>query len=44
MVSSIKKTLVGSAIIALLGSSTKNSNTVAAEQDVTKFDKFEGDV
>jgi hypothetical protein len=39
MVSSINKTIVGSAIVALLGSS-KTHTTVAAEQDVTKFDKF----
>jgi hypothetical protein len=40
MVSSIKKTLVGSAIVALLGSTHQTHNTVKAEQEVTKYDKF----
>ena len=40
MVYSIKKTLVGSAIIALLGSNNQTHNTVKAEQEVTKYDKY----
>mgnify|MGYP000854722808 CR=1 FL=1 len=40
MVSLTKKTIVASAVVALLGSSSNTKTMVAAEQDVNKFDKY----